>query len=371
MSAKKRKRTAGQNPPPVSEYKADYREGVLSAPEESPEPDSLSFSADYRQETGEKITRPMSAFQPEAEEEQPEEAHALPDWVQPELSGQADEVVIDTSAYDEPVASPDVADSGMGLVTDQEILPLEDLPEEEEPVLDKEEAGGLGEVVMAAARPRHKRRRYGIPVGVAVLSLALVGVVFLAVTIGQAISHSRNDDSQLREYDNFLAPVVMQDPAPFETIDSVDPDLVMTASLWFAISQKGAENYDSFDAEGRSLIPLGDVTAACRDLFGPNCVLQPGNPKEETFFTFDSEDNQFHVAPYSSQSSYTPYTEQQRRSGDALLLTVGYVSPVDDYLSDETGQVRPKPAKYMEYELRTNPNTGKLYIHAIRSVGHS
>ena len=104
---------------------------------------------------------------------------------------------------------------------------------------------------------------------------------------------------------------------------------------------------------------LGDVTAACQELFGPDCALQPANPKQETFFTFDNTDNQFHVAPYSSQSSYTPYTESERRSGDSILLRVGYLSPADEYFSDETGNTAPSPAKYMEYELKTNPDTGK------------
>ena len=67
----------------------------------------------------------------------------------------------------------------------------------------------------------------------------------------------------------------MQDPAPFETIDTADPDMIMTASLWYAILQNGAESYTSYDAEGRSLVPLGDVTAACQELFGPDCVLRP------------------------------------------------------------------------------------------------
>ena len=161
----------------------------------------------------------------------------------------------------------------------------------------------------------------------------------------------------------------MQDPAPFETIDTADPDMIMTASLWYAILQNGAESYTSYDAEGRSLVPLGDVTAACQELFGPDCVLRPATPKQETFFTFDNTDNQFHVAPYSSQSSYTPYTESERRSGDSILLRVGYLSPADAYFSDETGNTPPSPAKYMEYELKTNPDTGKLYISAIRSSG--
>lgn len=359
MGAKKRRKSNGSGV--VSEYRADYREHVLSVPETEEETgDSLAFSMDYREED-EKT--PMERATP-LPEETLEEDSGRKRFL---LDQQAEEVVIDEQAYGGPEEPVD-PDPDKDLVTGGEILAQEDLPEEEEPILDKEEAEHLGEVVLAAARPLHRRRRYGIPVGIAVLALALVGVVFLAVSIGQAIFRGLNNDSKLREYDNFLTPVVMQDPAPFETIDSADPDMVMTASLWYAILQNGAESYTSYDAEGRSLVPLGDVTAACQELFGPDCVLQPANPKQETFFTFDNTDNQFHVAPYSSQSSYTPYTESERRSGDSVLLRVGYLSPADEYFSDETGNTAPSPAKYMEYELKTNPDTGKQYISAIRSI---
>lgn len=350
MGAKRRKKSGA--PGVISEYSADYREHVLSVPEAEKEPeDSLAFSMDYR------------------EEEDRQDRRENDDWPDPILDRQAEEVVIDEQAYDSPEDLEEDPDPEKDLVTGGEILPQEDLPEDEEPILDKGGAEHLGEVMLAAARPRRKRRRYGIPMGVAVLSLALVGVVFLAVNLGQAIFRGLHNDSNLREYDNFLTSVVMQDPAPFETIDTADPDMVMTASLWYAILRNGAENYTSYDAEGRSLVPLGDVTAASQELFGPDCVLHPANPKQETFFTFDNTDNQFHVAPYSSQSSYTPYTESERRSGDSILLRVGYLSPADAYFTDETGNTPPSPAKYMEYELKTNPDTGKLYISAIRSAG--
>ena len=366
MGAKRRKKSG--SPGVVSEYRADYREHVLSVPETEEEPEgSLDFSMDYREGNA----APAAGKQEESPEENRQESREDAQWKNPIFDRQAEERVIDEQAYDSQEEPEEDPDPEKDLVTGGEILSQEDLPEEEEPILDKGEAEHLGEVVLAAARPRHKRRRYGIPVGVAVLSLALVGVVFLAVTIGQAIFRGLHNDSKLREYDDFLAPVVMQDPAPFETIDTADPDMIMTASLWYAILQNGAESYTSYDAEGRSLVPLGDVTAACQELFGPDYVLHPATPKQETFFTFDNTDNQFHVAPYSSQSSYTPYTESERRSGDSILLRVGYLSPADAYFSDETGNTPPSPAKYMEYELKTNPDTGKLYISAIRSTGNT
>ena len=83
-------------------------------------------------------------------------------------------------------------------------------PEEEE-----------AEIPSLPERPARKkgRRRYGVVVGSLVLLLALVGVVFIAGTIGNRIYTTVTDDSQLRAYDTFLTPVVMQDPAPFESIE--------------------------------------------------------------------------------------------------------------------------------------------------------
>mgnify|MGYP000582740201 CR=1 FL=1 len=51
------------------------------------------------------------------------------------------------------------------------------------------------------------------------------GVVFIAGTIGNRIYTTVTDDSQLRAYDTFLTPVVMQDPAPFESIEEANEDL--------------------------------------------------------------------------------------------------------------------------------------------------
>lgn len=57
---------------------------------------------------------------------------------------------------------------------------------------------------------------------------------------------------------------------------------------------------------------------------------------------------------------------EARRSGDSLFLKVGYVSAADDYRIGAASE--PTPVKYMEYELKTDPETGKEYISAIRSA---
>ena len=219
---------------------------------------------------------------------------------------------------------------------------------------------------------RRGRRRYGVAVGAMVLILALVGVGFIATAIGKQIYTAATDDTKLREYDTFLSSVVMQDPKPFVSPDKADEEFVLNASLWKTITANNGTNYTNYDDAGRIIVPLGDVVDACRDLFGPNCQLQPKTPAQETFFEYNSDLNQFHVALYSSDSSFEPYTESAKQQGDSTILRVGYVSPSDAWRTQASSTISaPKPTKYMEYVLKTNSSTNKQYIYAINAIKES
>lgn len=235
---------------------------------------------------------------------------------------------------------------------------------------------GMGTGAQAKIKPRRRgRHRYGIFVGSIILIFALCGVAFLATTIGTKIHAVLTDDTQQRLYDQFLTVVVAQDPPPFDSPEEADADFVLNASLWQTMTSDSAVNYTEYDDAGRTLVPLGDVVEACHQLFGPDCQLQPQNPTEETFFEYDSENAQFHVALYSLDSTYTPYTEEVKKKGDMVVLRVGYVPPSDETRAQSSGpvssDVKPKPVKYMEYDLKTNPSTQEQYIYAIKELSES
>lgn len=238
---------------------------------------------------------------------------------------------------------------------------------------DLEPEDGGAEPGQAAARKKTARRRgkhrYGVAVGSLVLLLALVGVVFIAASIGGQIYRAATDDSALRAYDTFLAPAVMQDPQPFASPDKADEEFVLDASLWKTIMADNGTNYTNYDDAGRMMIPLGDVVDAAKELFGPDCQLQAKTPASESFFTYDTAKNEFHVALYSSDSTIMPYTESAKKQGDSTVLRVGYVSPTDAWRTQTSSSVSaPKPTKYMEYVLKTNPSTKKEYIYSVQAV---
>ena len=215
---------------------------------------------------------------------------------------------------------------------------------------------------------RRGRRRYGIALGAAVLLLALVGVVSLAGLLGSQIYRRATDDSALRAYDAQLACIVMLDPEPFESIESADPLFVQNAALWKSILEKRAE-WTGYDDNGLAVIPLGVVAASAQELFGPDCMLSPSNPSEETFYTYDTVGNAYHVSVFSADSALTPYTLSSRKENGDTVLTVGYVLPTDPWRTEEGSSGtpdEPSPQKVMEYVMKTNPETGAEYVSAIR-----
>lgn len=223
-------------------------------------------------------------------------------------------------------------------------------------------------------RTRDKRRsgkyRYGLFTGFLVLLLALVGVVFIAFQVGSRIHSAVTDDSKLRAYDKELAVVVAQDPQPFASPDKADPDFVLNASIWKVMMEHSAD-YTTYDDIGRTIVPLGDVVDACEELFGPKCALHPKNPATESFYSYDSSKAQFHIALYSLEGIYTPYTVSTKKEGDGVVLRVGYIPPTDvtrtsSSVSSSSG--KPAPTKYMEYVVKQNETTKKDYVFAVRKA---
>lgn len=264
-----------------------------------------------------------------------------------------------------------------------DFLPESETAEREDILLIKKDPGSPGEQEQqeiagnseAASAPaaadrapslrRSGKYRYGIGVGALIMVLAFVGLSVIVWGVGQRIYRAVTDDSPLRAYDTFLSPIVMQDPEPFESPKEADAEMVMKASLWRAVTQNGAQ-YNSYDDQGRTLVPLGDVVDACHALFGPDCDLQPSNPQEETFFEYDSEQNVFRVIPYSSQSSFSPYTVSSKKSGDTVVLRVGYV--VGDWQDGtESENAAPEPVKYMQYVLKKTADGKSEYVTAVRA----
>lgn len=321
---------------------------VEAAPQEKESPKGKVLSSDYRE---------LFQSLDEKERRQREKAEAEPASEAPSQKGKGPQRHADPAAAVK--AAVKAAQEGLDLLQEEaggEIT--------EEAV----EGPGTAEAEVSEEAPRFKakgtHRAPSLFMGVIVLLLALTGVGYLAATVGTQVYRMMTDDSRERSYDEFLRPIVMQDPEPFTSQEEADGQMVLAASLWKALEDNSA-SYTDYDDSGRTLVPLIDVSDACHALFGPNAQLQLVNLNTDTFFTFDEEANLFHVTPYSTQSSFIPWTESITTEGENTVLRVGYVAPTDSWREDSgSGEEGPEPVKYMEYVLARDGD--QEYVKEVR-----
>ncbi|HIS70033.1 MAG TPA: hypothetical protein IAA58_11805 [Candidatus Gallacutalibacter stercoravium] len=317
------------------------------------------YRADYRQDTDTPVQRTQ---QPASPEEKSGVLRPRQDETHAAVKGEESPLDPVQQAAQEKTPEQEQFTAGSFVQEEERQYQTKEPQQHEEPLQDD----ALKAPVVVRQQRYYGRRRYGVPLGAAVLLLALAGVVALVcLAAGFFTATGQVDEQTLRDYDTFLAPVVMQDPAPFSEAGQMDPQAALTAALWRAISVKEG-GYTSYDSSGRSVIPLQDVQQAARDLFGPSYSLAQQAPAQETYFTFEEEDACYHVSPYSVQDSYSPYTEAAWQEEDAIVLRVGYVSALDPFRTDATGQVQqPTPEKYMEFVLQPD-GQGNYYLAALR-----
>ena len=187
------------------------------------------------------------------------------------------------------------------------------------------------------------------------LSLSIMGVVY-QVTINKEtpVLFSSTAIGSAREYDDFIFPLVMQDPPPFNSVEEVEPVILISTSLWQTVMSR---TVDEFDADGRAIIHVKEMWTSYDRLFGASYHPKLPEKINNDFFSFELSENKFHINPTTNQKCYIPYTESLLRDGEDIILKVGYVSPNDKWrsLRNERPE-KPDPVKFLNYRLVKNNN---------------
>ena len=254
----------------------------------------------------------------------------------------------------------------------------------EEDILQRKEP--VSKDPFAEPRRKHRRHWYGIPVGVLVLCFSIVGVIYLGQQTWHFIYSAMTDDSKARNYDAFIATVVMMDPAPFENISAAENQTILQTAIWQTVFNEVSTS-QNYDEHARLIISADDVSETAISLFGVGCILEPmdipltntgisteGDSLESTI-SYDPETNSYHVPLVGTVGSYQPYTVSISSRGTVDTLRVAYCVAMDS--SSNTSQLSEEieivgdnliVVKYMEYEISIDKDLNAPYISAIRNV---
>lgn len=198
----------------------------------------------------------------------------------------------------------------------------------------------------------YRRNKYAIPISSFFILLAVIGLFTVGVFCVRFTQSILNNDDEKQRFERLLLPVVMFDPVPFESVQEVDPLVLLRSSLWAALISEKRGSYEA-DPLNRLIVPASDVDVQCASLFGTDIKLEHqsfGNI--ETTYAYNPETNSYYVPNTGEVDFYTPSVQRIVKEGDVYTLTVGYMPPLNVFTqltADESG--RTQPDKYMLYKL--------------------
>ena len=210
------------------------------------------------------------------------------------------------------------------------------------------------------------KRRWAAPLGGVILLLALVGAASLVTTGVRTVSGmmERSRQETYHAYAELIQPVVLYDPAPFDSIADARSEDLLKAAYWAAQLAHNASNepyYDSItrpDGSVRYRMPIAEVLEQGRRLFAVDLTPQSFSI-DGIVYEYDGAQGQLYVPLNSHSGLYTPKVTDVQKAGGRIQLTVGYISAM-------SVGVDPQPVKTMIYTLREDQ--GKLTVAAIANM---
>jgi hypothetical protein len=192
-------------------------------------------------------------------------------------------------------------------------------------------------------------------------AIVLIIIITVITSVFMNIFHKSNplpkiNSVETTTYENYIAPLVILDISPFESISKAPQDELLLSSIWAVLLPKDA--YEFAD-DGRMILPQADVETSYMNLFG---VL----PKHKSIdsrgqiFDYSSDDKCYYIPAQGIENSFSPHIIASKQSGKNITITVEYI-PYDNWQQDTSGKVIPaKATKKMIYTLEKNASKLKI-----------
>ena len=235
----------------------------------------------------------------------------------------------------------------------------------------------MSEQAKTAAK-RHNR--YAAPLGFFVIVLTVIGFVTLIV-VGTRLFYKLTDDSALRaKYAAMVDPIVMLDPPNFAEPGKLSDAVILQSTIWSTVFSGDIARF-STDEYGQIQIPVADLDAECKHLYGPTAAIvrrsmtvdggevDPEMEEGTVIFEYRSDIDSFVVPILGEFGEYTAKVESIKRSGDEMYLTVGYYPKSSSWYDEFTERKSTDVAeKYKVYVMKKNPDTKEYYVYALQNA---
>ena len=195
---------------------------------------------------------------------------------------------------------------------------------------------------------RLRRRRRRQLIGGILSVLIIVGAVTLVGALGRNVAKLFDNTKEKESYHKLLAPLVMLDPVPFDSLETADQNMLLQTAIWETIYNEDISKYDR-DELGTLILPTVDIDKNAALLFGKNYKLNHASFSASGMdFVYNEENKSYLIPVTGTTGSYTPQVERIRSSVKEKRVTVGYIAPPMGFSMDGTAD-NTKPVKYYDF----------------------
>ncbi len=207
-------------------------------------------------------------------------------------------------------------------------------------------------------------------VGLVVVILTVIGFISVVDFVSDKIQTTANKSkqTQLQLYEDFISPVIMNDPDTFDDITKADLQQLLSIAIWSVIDTGADPEKYEYTDDGM-LIPQKEVEEEFLSLFGSEVTLGHSTVDGGDGVTFKySKKKQCYIIPITGiMPIYLPDVTQADEKDNSVVLTVGYLASADWVQDSDGNMVPPEPGKYMKITLGKNTD-GSFFVKAIQNI---
>ncbi len=216
---------------------------------------------------------------------------------------------------------------------------------------------------------KKKRSKVNLFVGLTVLLFAAVGAVSLVITLQGRISTQikEKNETLYSAYEEFISPVIMNDPDTFDDITVADMNQLISITIWSVLDDNMQPDKYEYTDNGM-ILPEKEVEEKFTSLFGSEVRIAHGSVDGGGIDFKYSEQKKAYIIPITGITPiYTPDVIDVSEKSSYVVLTVGYLYSSDWQQDSNGNMVPPEPGKYMKITLGKNTD-GSFYVRAIQNM---
>lgn len=199
--------------------------------------------------------------------------------------------------------------------------------DEVEETLEREESDEETEAVFDPAAPMMKNRRAFFVAGIIIILLSIVGLVTTVRFTVNSVKDLLNQTSLKNDFAEFINPMTIIDAPAFDSVDSIPPSVVISASIWRILLSGNTGKYEN--TETTMTISEIDVESAAAALFGYSVTVEHQTVTAgSSYFEYNASTKSYNVPTDADNNTYWPQISEISNVGDTFTVAVQYMPPI-------------------------------------------